>query len=91
MSLLRAKVPQINVTTRNSRDLQHRCVSRQNRYRGMRCRRQYISGLNLEKPYSQSSKSKVSIRVEMVCAASPGTSSVVLVSPLFICSVEDNG
>lgn len=35
-----AKVPQINVTTRSSRDLPHRRVSQENRHHGMRSRRQ---------------------------------------------------
>lgn len=43
-----AKVPQINVTARSSRDLQHGRVSHYNRHQGMRSRRQYISALNHE-------------------------------------------
>lgn len=55
-----AEVPQINVTTRSSRYLQHRRVSHENRYYGMRSRQQYISVLNHEILCCQNQKRKYS-------------------------------
>lgn len=55
-----AKISQINVTTRSSRDLQHGRVSHKKRHQGMRSRRQYISALNHEVLCCKNQKRKFS-------------------------------
>ena len=81
-----AKVSPLKVTTRSSRDIQHRRVSHENRHHGMRYRRQYISVLNHDSRVAKI-KSESSVGVEMVCAVSPGTLQSYLYKYFFLHSV----